>query len=206
MKQVLAFGDSLTWGSDPITNARHTFADRWPNALVEGLQDTHVISEGLRGRTTAYDRTSAPVDMNGARALPVLLHSHAPLDAVVIMLGTNDVYGGIETPLIRDGLRRLVEIVRHHPWRLEGVKTPPILLIAPPLMTKCDDVDVTDQKVAQSETLGTMIGALAKDLDVYFYDAAQIGRASPADGYHLEASVSRALGLALQPIVTRMLA
>ncbi|MBR9844104.1 MAG: arylesterase, partial [Rhodobacteraceae bacterium] len=160
---------------------------------------------GLRGRSTVYDRPSASTDMNGGRVLPVLLHSHAPLDLVVIMLGTNDLYEGLDVGHVRDGLMRLVEIVRHHPFRLPKPCCPDILLVAPPPMTACADPDVTDEKVARSEALAGDIASLALRLEVGFFDAGQVARASAADGYHLEAEDSRALGIALrQPVATAL--
>ncbi|MEX0301375.1 MAG: GDSL-type esterase/lipase family protein [Leisingera sp.] len=206
MKQVLAFGDSLTWGSDPRSGGRHPYHDRWPVALGGGLQDAVVFAEGLRGRTTVHARNSACVEMRGDAVLPVLLHSHAPLDLAVIMLGTNDVYEGHASHLIRDGLERLVEIIRHHPWRLPEPVTPQILLVSPPPMSLCADPDITAQKVTQSEGLAAVIEPLAARLECGFFDAAQVARASAADGYHLEAADSRALGEALRTPAAALLA
>ncbi|MEK1932887.1 MAG: arylesterase, partial [Pararhizobium sp.] len=48
MKQILAFGDSLTWGADPATGERHPIEQRWPSSLEEELNGiAHVIAEGL---------------------------------------------------------------------------------------------------------------------------------------------------------------
>ena len=49
-----------------------------------------MVADGLNGRTTAFDDHTADCDRNGARTLPTVLHSHAPLDLVILMLGTND--------------------------------------------------------------------------------------------------------------------
>jgi len=84
MKTVLAFGDSLTWGSDPTGAGRHAKADRWTSVLAQQT-GFDVIPDGLRGRTTAYDRHVSPADMNGALMLPSVLHTswgtHAALRA-----------------------------------------------------------------------------------------------------------------------------
>lgn len=205
MKNILAFGDSLTWGSCPITNSRHEPMYRWPNAMIEGLGDINLVVEGLRGRTTAYARPSASTEMSGVVALPVLLHSHAPLDLVIIMLGTNDIYEGYAFNQIRDGLARLVEIVRHHPWRLPEACEPKIMLISPPPVTQGECTDVTEHKVLLSEALGGVIKLLAADNDCAFFDAAKVARASPVDGFHLQASDSRGLGIALRAEVEGML-
>ena len=53
MKNILAFGDSLTWGVVAGKDARHSFEDRWPNALAAGLDGkAYVVEEGQNGRTT----------------------------------------------------------------------------------------------------------------------------------------------------------
>ena len=88
MKTILCYGDSLTWGYDAETLGRHALEDRWPSVLQKALgEGVHVIAEGLNGRTTAYDDHLADCDRNGARILPTILQSHAPLDLVIIMLG-----------------------------------------------------------------------------------------------------------------------
>ncbi|KIC25688.1 MULTISPECIES: GDSL-type esterase/lipase family protein [unclassified Leisingera] len=206
MKQILAFGDSLTWGSDPHTGGRHPYDDRWPVALGEGLTKAAVFAEGLRGRTTVHARNSACAEMRGDAVLPMLLHSHAPLDLVVIMLGTNEIYETRPNHLIRDGLERLVEIIRHHPWRMPEPVAPQVLLVSPPPVTLCETSDVTPAMVEQSEMLADVIEALADRLGCGFFDSGQVARASAADGYHLEAADSRALGQALRLPVAAMLA
>lgn len=100
--------------NDGSGGIRHAFRDRWPSVLEAGLVDTRVISEGLVGRTTAFDDTSTIADRNGSRVLPTLLASHAPLDLVILMLGANDLKPGIcgTAEGAAAGIRRLAEIVR----------------------------------------------------------------------------------------------
>ncbi len=42
MKQILAFGDSLTWGADPVTGLRHPESGQWPRVLGAGLDGARV--------------------------------------------------------------------------------------------------------------------------------------------------------------------
>lgn len=96
--------------------------------------DVKVIHEGLGGRTTAYDDHTADCDRNGARLLPTLLHSHAPLDLVIIMLGTNDLKPSIHGSAIvaMKGVERLVKLVRNHVWQVPDWEAPDVLIVAPP--------------------------------------------------------------------------
>ncbi|MGO7580653.1 arylesterase, partial [Rhizobium ruizarguesonis] len=52
--------------------------------------EARVIAEGLNGRTTAFYDHLADCDRNGARILPTILQTHAPLDLFVLLLVTND--------------------------------------------------------------------------------------------------------------------
>lgn len=207
MKTVLAFGDSLTWGTCPHMDRRHVHDARWPVALGAGLKGVEVISEGLRGRSTVYDRPASPVDMRGDKILPVLLHSHVPVDLVIIMLGTNDIFEGIENYRIRMGMIRLVEIIKHHPFRVPDAPVPEVLLVSPPPMMARSDWDVpSTHMVAQSEALGAFVAQAAEQSGAAFFDTAPIARASGVDGFHLEAEDSRAIGEALRVPVAKLLA
>ena len=112
MKTVVCFGDSNTWGYMPGTDAeRFPREVRWPGQLQRLLGDGwDVIAEGLNGRTATIERP----DSEGRNGLPYLLpclHSHAPVDVVVIFLGTNDV-NFIDDDRVARCVARLVEIVR----------------------------------------------------------------------------------------------
>ena len=91
MKTVLCFGDSNTWGYVPGSVGERFSPDiRWPRRVASALGgEWDVISEGLSGRTATMDSPVAD-GRNGLTYLLPCLHSHAPIDVVVIYLGTND--------------------------------------------------------------------------------------------------------------------
>ena len=210
MKTVLAFGDSLTWGSDPAANSRHPYASLWPTVLEAGLGGAaRVVHEGLGGRTTCFDDFSGPCDRNGARVLPMLLSSHMPIDLVVIMLGTNDLKPALCGTAIgaAAGMKRLVQIVRTHPYDKPGFPVPKVLIVAPPLCrAMADGVPVSGRIVAESEAIAPAYRALAAEVGTGFFDAAKVAEASPVDGVHLSAEATEAIGRALVGPVGEMLA
>ena len=57
---------------------------RWTGILAEKLYDKgyRIIEEGLCGRTSVFDDATRD-GRNGAKVLPMLLETHAPLDQVV---------------------------------------------------------------------------------------------------------------------------
>lgn len=211
MKTVLCYGDSLTWGSDAQTGGRLLRKDRWPGVLAGALGDeVEVISEGLRGRTTGYDEHLADCDRNGVRIFPTVLYSHAPLDLVIIMLGTNDMKPHIAGTAIAamQGMRRLVEQVRINALRDGSTEAPDVLIVSPPPL--CDTANTEFSAmfaggVDQSGMLASFYADLADEQGCDFFDAGSVAKTSPIDGVHLDAENTRAIGRALTPIVKLML-
>ncbi|MDZ7602079.1 MAG: SGNH/GDSL hydrolase family protein [Hoeflea sp.] len=210
MKTVLCYGDSLTWGYDPETVGRHRLEDRWPSALAQSLgQGVHVVADGLNGRTTAFDDHTADCDRNGARTLPTVLHTHAPLDLVIFMLGTNDmkpVVAGTAHAASK-GMTRLLDLVRLHAWPVEQ-ETPQILVVAPPPLVETADPDFAamfEGGVAQSAMLASFYADLADDSGAGFFDAGSVAGCSSIDGVHLDAANTRAIGRGLAPVARLLL-
>ena len=90
-------------------------ASAGPACLQKRLgKDWTVIAEGLPGRTTVHADPIEGRHMDGSAYLLPCLRSHRPLDAVAIMLGTNDLKRrfGV-TPLdIANSVGALLAIVR----------------------------------------------------------------------------------------------
>ena len=211
MKTVLCYGDSLTWGYNAETLDRHAFADRWPSVLAKALgPDVTMIAEGLNGRTTAYDDHLADCDRNGARILPTILHSHDPLDLVILFLGANDMkpaicgtaFGAVQ------GMERLVELTRHHAWSFGDKDGPEILIISPPPLSETANTAFAAMfagGVEQSAMLATLYADLADELGCGFFDAGSVAKTTPLDGVHLDAANTRAVGKGLEPVARMML-
>lgn len=209
MKTILAYGDSLTFGSDP-KGGRHAFEDRWPSVLEAGLGgEARVIAEGLGGRTTAFDDWASSADLNGARILPVIIKSHQPLDAVVIMLGTNDIKPYVADSSIGPamGMKRLVNIVLHYPYDHQSAP-PKVVVVSPPVPVKTTHADLGPMFVDGPKWGKELAGhyrRIAAELGVAFFDAAKVAKCSPLDAVHLDAKNTRAIGAALVPVVKRVL-
>jgi len=213
MKTILAYGDSLTYGADPADGPRHAYEDRWPTALEKALDGkARVIAEGLGGRATAYDDWTAGVDRNGARILPVLLASHAPLDLVIIMLGTNDIkpYVAGSAASAARGARRLVELTRGH-FAGTGEAVPQIILVSPPHAAETDNEIMASNfgglahLLAESRDFARHYRRHAEETGVAFFDAASVAHADPHDGVHLDPANTRAIGTGLAPLVKQIL-
>lgn len=211
MKTILAYGDSLTFGSNPEQGGpRHAYEDRWPSVIEAALGGkARMIAEGLGGRTTAFDDHSASGDRNGVRLLPTLLDSHKPLDLVIIMLGTNDlkVYLNGTAFGAAMGIKRLVQIVRNHPYD-PGMAIPQVIIVAPPLTVETDHVDLHPMfapRADEAKLFDFYYSRIAQELGVGYFNAASVAVADPRDGVHLDPANTRAIGEGLAPLVKQML-
>jgi len=214
LKSILCYGDSLTYGANPVMGApRHAYEDRWPTALERGLNGAaRCIAEGLGGRTTVHDDWYADSDRNGARLLPTLLSTHDPLDMVIIMLGTNDIkpFHGRTALEASWGMRRLVHIVRAHAAG-EGQPVPKIIIMAPPVTAMANAHPEMmlhfsgEDAIKASSGFAEFYKRRADEENVGFFNAGSVAKTSVADGIHLDAANTRAIGEGLVPLVKQML-
>jgi lysophospholipase L1-like esterase len=208
MKTILCFGDSNTWGFNPVNGQRYTRDVRWPGVLRRALgHDYEVIEEGLRGRTTVF---ADPLEehKSGKEYLPPCLQSHAPLDLVILLLGTNDIQARYAATAmeIALGVGALVELIQRSGTG-SGGDAPDVLLLAPPPIAMVDEP--FDEVFAGAEAKSRRFAAhFARMADLYqcaFYDTAECVVSGAIDGVHWEASEHEKLGKALAPIVRGLL-
>ena len=204
---VLCYGDSNTYGYDPDTCGRYPYDKRWTTLLGELLGRRYeVISEGLNGRTTAYDRPGAAWK-NGASSLTACLGTHKPVDYVIIMLGTNDCDKelGLSAVDIADGMETLVKIVEDEAPALQGYV--PEIIVAAPAAIRSDIEQspfadkLTQESVQKSADIGPLYREIAERHGVKFADAT-CGIEVSADCEHLTEEGHRQIaGLFLDAIM-----
>lgn len=203
MRTVLCYGDSNTHGQIPggLPLDRYAFHERWPGILAGELGNAwHVIEEGLSGRTTVRDDPIEGAGKNGRNYLRPCLMSHAPLDLIIIMLGTNDLKARFHQPAseVAMGIGCLVYDIKELSPGPRG-RAPEILIVSPPPML--DDIKAWEGifKDAQhkSRELALQFEIIADSLEVHFFDAGSVATCDPLDGFHINRDAHEALGMAL---------
>ncbi len=101
---IVALGDSLTAGFGLSRK------QAWPALVGEKMRAAgykfEVINAGASGDTTA----------GGLRRLPAILRGHKKIDILILELGINDVFRGVDLPQIRDNLQAIIDQSRaQHP-------------------------------------------------------------------------------------------
>lgn len=212
-KTVMCFGDSNTYGAIPTLarTGRHRFAPdrRWPGVMRKALgAGWEVIEEGHPGRTTVHEDPIEGPHKSGIKALPVLLETHMPLDAIVLALGTNDLKHRFSlTPNdVADSIEVLVRLIQRSEAG-DGGAAPKVLVVAPlPLL----EVDWFGQMflggAEKSKHLGRLFREAAKRSGVAFLDAGAVIESSTVDGIHFESDAHRVLGTGIAKAVQALVA
>ena len=207
MKQILVYGDSLSWGIVPGTRERQPFTVRWPGRLETTLAaretPVRVIEDCLNGRRTVWDDPFKP-GRNGVVGLAQRIELNSPLALVVLCLGTND-FQSMHTNEAwhsAQGVAVLVSEIRSAPIE-PGMPVPPVLVVAPPALREPKGAIAPkfaggDRRcVGMAEALRDVAAALGCP----FFDAGSVVQASGVDGVHLDAAAHLALGDALADVV-----
>lgn len=203
MRTILCFGDSNTHGQIPGGSPldRYPFAQRWPGVLQRELGPAwRIIEEGLSGRTTVRNDPIEGDHKNGRTYLRPCMMSHAPLELIIIMLGTNDLKARFNQPAseVAMGIGCLVHDIRELNPGPRG-HAPEIMVVSPPPML--DDIKEWEQifKGAQekSRELALQLEIIADSLEVHFFDAGSVVDCDPLDGFHINGRAHEDLGTAL---------
>lgn len=212
MKTILCYGDSNTWGYIPGSAARYAWHQRWTGVLQHTLGGEFVvIEEGLNSRTTVLDDPTKPFK-NGMDYLLPCLDSHAPLDLVILMLGTNDLKHrfGMSAFDIGANVATLLGLVKQSACSCSG-GAPKVLLMAPPPVGKLTPVGSTNfpeifrGAEEKSKMLGPIYRKFAQEMGAAFLDTSEVIISSDVDGIHFDVDEHRKLGEAVARQVRQLL-
>lgn len=208
-KRVLCYGDSNTYGSRPDAPGRWDESVRWPMRLQALLGDEWmVVEEGCGGRTTVWE-DPIEEDKNGKAYLRPCIHSHRPLDVVIIALGINDLKARFSLTAndVAQGAGTLVRIVKGIDYG-SIYKAPKILLVAPAplhdeIMSRKFARMYAEDALEKSKKLAAEYKIIAEELGVEYLDAGlyvEIGE----DGLHYTAESHKRLGEAIAEKIREM--
>ncbi len=112
---VLAFGDSLTWGTGGGENGSYPYQ-------LEQLIERQVVNSGVPGEISAA----------GVKRLPGLLEEYRP-QLLILCHGGNDLLRRLGRQQLRDNLRLMIEVAQQAGTEVVIIGVPnPGLMIGPP--------------------------------------------------------------------------
>lgn len=168
---IICYGDSNTYGFNPQDGGRYELS--WVDLLRIHYKSDFVVNAGLNGRLAEPRQF----------LFDVILHQYAPIDVLIIMLGTNNVDHLESTEHIIVSLhvmlRQALPLVKH------------ILLLAPPYLQN-DEI-----RYERSIELNERLKHLADSFHIDFLDVQEVISSMAEDGIHLTLSSHKELGEAI---------
>ena len=201
MKRILCFGDSLTYGFKPDGSGRYKKQIRYPGRLQKLLGGQYqVLEDGVCGRTTCPFEPQMP-RRDGYAMLQQALRAQAPLDLVILMLGTNDLKTAFapDASAIAQRIGALLKLTQQ-----SGIKA---LLVSPiylgaQVYEEEFDPQFSVLSFEESKRLGNFYRQQAQDYGALYLDAASVARPSIIDQEHLDEEGHAALAEALFSLVS----
>ena len=193
-KRILIYGDSNTHGFRVDNGLRFSKDVRWPGVCQNLLGDEYeILEEGLNGRTTCHDECGMEF-RNGLAYIEPCIRTHLPLDAICVMLGSNDLKKDFQQSAesIAENAAKVLEKAR---WVVDS-KYPDnhcqYVLISPPeigpdMLLGPFAWDFEGLKTI--ETSKDFAAAFAQQADLHdflFFDAAKHTKPCEIDGLHLD--------------------
>ena len=206
MKNILCFGDSNTYGYNPVTKGRFPDNIRWSGRLKCKVEKYNysVIEEGLVGRTTVFE-DSVRTGRKGSDFLIPLLESPFPVDTVILMLGTNDCKSIYNTTphIIGKGIELLIKQIKDYNKDIN------ILLISPihlgeQVWKEEFDPEFSPESVEVSRKLTDVYKKIADEFGVEFLAASSVADSSEADQEHMNPEGHAALAGAIEEKIYQM--
>ena len=208
MYNILCFGDSNTFGTNP-SGGRWPWDQRWTGILQQRLgTEFRVIEEGCGARTTMTE-DFLEGDKCGIKHLGVLLHSHRPLDLVILMLGTNDMKHrfNLLPADIAFGAAQLGKLVTQYSYG-SGYSVPKVLLVSPIYIQEGIEHSVvtgfSEKAVEVSHQLARYYEAQAVENGWFFLDASQYAQPSKIDMLHMDSADHQSLAFAMEAAVRKV--
>jgi len=214
MKTILCYGDSNTWGYNPDGSGRYPKHMRWTTVLQKELGESlDVISEGLNGRTTVWDDPVRGDYRNGKKYLLPCLHTHKPIDLVILFLGSNDLKPryNVTSMEIAQSVEMLVDIVKKSETG-PNMTSPEILVIIPPPILIPEEVKQMDyllpeyEKAVDKSRQFPQAFTSVLNGKCHLFDSSKYIKTSEIDGMHLDPESHAILGRELAKYIKDFLA
>jgi lysophospholipase L1-like esterase len=165
----------------------------------------HVIEEGLNGRTATLEHPWVDGRSGRTYLLPCC-RTHAPLDLVIIYLGTNDLADRycLSGSDVAEACASLVPIVRSAECGRDGAMPPVLLVCPPPIRATGPDAAEYETVAEKSLGLGGHFAEAARAVGAELLDLDGSVRYSEDDPIHLDSDAHRTLAEHLAPRVRQL--
>ncbi len=185
MKNLLCYGDSNTFGFNPVDGSRFDEKTRWTGILQTNLKEHYnVIEEGANNRT-GFVNNPAGFLYSAHRHFPKTITKLKDVDILILSIGTNDLQFqyNIGFNAIEKGLEELILIARDNANRV--ILIPPVILNED-IFNGYFKTMFDETSIGKSKKVGRIYAKLANVYNCDIFDINKFTTPSPVDGLHYD--------------------
>jgi lysophospholipase L1-like esterase len=183
MKKIVCFGDSNTFGFNPIDGSRYLSNERWAGILKERLKENYnVVEQGCNNRTCFIDNPNG-IEQTGYKVLKKYVDKNT--DYLILAIGINDLqkYFAPSINEIENGIKNLIFIAKEVNPNIN------IILASPSVLKKCIlegffAFQFDEKSILSSYEMSKIYEKVAKENNCIFIDLNEVTDVSDIDGLH----------------------
>lgn len=183
MKKILCYGDSNTFGYNPLNGERFEENQRWSGILKKLLNNYEIIEEGKNNRTGFVSNPDG-FEFSANRHFPKLLNNLKSVDILILAIGSNDLQFQYDISFknIERGLELLISVAKS--YRIKNI------ILVPPVILDNNILDgnfkhqFDESSIKKSKHVNKIYKKLARILNCKYFDFNEIASPSELDGLH----------------------
>jgi len=183
MKKIVCYGDSNTFGFNPIDSSRYDENIRWTSLLKKKLSVNYeVINEGMCNRTAFVDNPNGFI-FSGAKHFKDFIQKSDNIDILILWIGTNDLQFqyNISFSEIKNGLKNMLTLAQTKAEKI--ILIPPVILGEKILEGYFSNL-FDKASILKSKDVGKIYKTLADNYNCKFFDVNKFVKPSMIDGLH----------------------
>ena len=200
MKKILCYGDSNTFGYNPVDGSRFDEKTRWTALLQENLgSDYEIIEEGMCDRTGIADNDKGFL-FSAQRHFPKMITKVKDIDLLILAIGTNDLQFKYDLTVhqFENGLEKLIVTAKNHVRRI--LLIPPVVL-NDNILEGNFNFQFNSTSISKSKKVGKIYKKLSNIYGLNYFDINNFVKPSNADGLHYDSEGHNIISIKLSDYI-----
>lgn len=187
MKKIICYGDSNTFGVNPLNGRRYASETRWTGILSKILGDEFKIAEEGCNNRTCFFMNPDGILQSAPKHLPQCLEKHKSFDIFILALGTNDLQKifDINESIVENGLTNSINLIRKYNPNVRIIIIPPVILNEE-VLNGTFSYQFDEKSIENSNSIQKKYSICAEKENCEIVDFNQYVAPSKLDGLHFD--------------------
>ena len=205
MKKILCYGDSNTFGYNPVDASKFDEKTRWTALLQENLgRDFEITEDGMCDRTGIADNDKG-FAFSAQRHFPKMITKTKDIDLLILAIGTNDLQFKYDLTIhqFENGLEKLIVTAKNNVRRIILI---PSVVLQENVLEGFFSFQFNETSVSKSKKVGKIYRKLSNIYGLDYFDFNEFVKPSNADGLHYDSEGHKIIAIKLSDYIKRIFA